>query len=193
MPSFTNVAMDLASTTRSRIARFWDSAIDVGRGIHAALKGTCSRVDTIRDVDDLEEQIEDIPQGYPRYSALVASDESFHVCRGFFALRSRLLLRKQDRLVVLEKQLREIDKAETAPLYLAALREDANAQRLQILQEMDEALSDYDAFLERASRALSLRRPAARNVDALVNWLNGTAALARHETAYLNGTKDLTA
>ncbi|KAK5633092.1 hypothetical protein RRF57_008806 [Xylaria bambusicola] len=51
--------------------------------------------------------------------------------------------------------------------------------------------SRTDRFMERASRALSLRRPPRRNVTSLINWLNGTAALARDETAYLINTNDL--
>jgi hypothetical protein len=45
--------------------------------------------------------------------------------------------------------------------------------------------------MERTSRVLSLRRPPRRNVTSLTNWLNGTAALARDETAYLSNTNDL--
>ncbi|KAF3760518.1 hypothetical protein M406DRAFT_267573, partial [Cryphonectria parasitica EP155] len=135
--------------------------------------------------------VEDYPQGYPRYSALIASDEAFYICRGFSYLRSRLLLRKQDKLAVLEKRLREMDDAETVPLFLGASREDANMHRQQILDEIDVALSDYYEFMEKISHALSLRRPPRRNVTSLSNWLEGNAALARDETAYLCNTDDL--
>jgi hypothetical protein len=94
----------------------------------------------------------------------VASDEAFFICRGFSHLRSRLLLLKQDRLVVLEKRLREIDYAETAPLFLGASREDTNTQRRQVLEEIDVALSDYGCLLP--SRLFPL--PNSRN-----RWVDG--------------------
>ncbi|KAI0409257.1 hypothetical protein F4802DRAFT_242027 [Xylaria palmicola] len=167
----------------------WQTVVDIGSRLCATLKG--SRLNANLDSTKPDEQIEDFPQGYPRYSALIASDEAFYICRGFSYLRSRILLLKQDRLVVLEKRLREIDDAETVPLFLGASREDTNTQRRQVLDEIDVALSEYYRFMERASRALSLRRPPRRNVSSLTNWLNGTAALARDETAYLINTNDL--
>jgi len=38
---------------------------------------------------------------------------------------------------------------------------------------------------------MSMRRPPQRDVTSLVNWLDGTAALARDETQYLNHARDL--
>ncbi|KAI0534863.1 hypothetical protein GGR58DRAFT_481204 [Xylaria digitata] len=181
----------LPGTTKewARIIWSWQTVVDMGSRLRATLKG--SRPNTNLDSTKLDEQIEDFPQGYPRYLALIASDEAFYICRGFSYLRSRLLLLKQDRLVVLEKRLREIDDAETVPLFLGASREDTNTQRRQVLDEIDVALPDYYRFMEMGSRVLSLRRPPRRNVTSLTNWLNGTAALARDETAYLINTNDL--
>lgn len=87
--------------------------------------------------------VEDLPQGYPRYSALMSSDNAFYVFRRFSFLRARLLLLKQDRLTILEKRLKEVDAAETVPLFLGASREDENTERRQVLDEIDIALSDY--------------------------------------------------
>jgi hypothetical protein len=48
-----------------------------------------------------------------------------------------------------------------------------------------------DSFVERSSRLLSFKRPSARDIRSLSNWLDGTASLAREETEYLSFCKDL--
>ena len=83
--------------------------------------------------------------GYPRYSALIAVDKSFHLCRSFTTLRSRLLLVKQDKLALLEEQLQNIDKEETCPLFLQSRRLDMNPERERLLSEIDTALAGYGA------------------------------------------------
>jgi hypothetical protein len=87
--------------------------------------------------------VEYYPPGYPRFSALVAADDSFHLCRRFSNLRARLLLLKQDRLSVLEKQLEKIDREETAILFLGSSRSDSNEKRNSVLSEIDTVLADY--------------------------------------------------
>ncbi|PNP44348.1 hypothetical protein TGAMA5MH_03954 [Trichoderma gamsii] len=131
------------------------------------------------------------PQGYPRFSALIASHRSFHLCRRFSALRTRLLLVKQDRLTVLEKRLEKLDRGEVAKLSLGTCRADKNEDRHAVLAEMDAALADYDAFLERHHRALSFSTAPARPVSTLWKWVDGTGCVARAETAYLEHGEDL--
>ena len=87
--------------------------------------------------------VEDHPNGYPRYSALVASHDSFFLCRRFSTLRARLLLLKQDKLSILEQKLEAIDRNERNPLRLGSSRVDDNAERAAILSEIDSALADY--------------------------------------------------
>ncbi|KAM0461566.1 hypothetical protein ACHAPV_004272 [Trichoderma viride] len=133
----------------------------------------------------------DFPQGYPRFSALLASHDSFHLCRRFSALRTRLLLLKQDRLTILEKRLEKLDRGEVARLSLGTCRADKNEDRHAILAEIDNALTDYDAFLERHHQALSFSTAPARPVSTLWNWVEGTGCMARAETAYLEHGEDL--
>jgi len=87
--------------------------------------------------------VEDFPAGYPRFSALIASHDSFHLCRRFSNLRARLLLLKQDRLSLLEKRLEKIDREEVELLLLGSSRDDTNIERISVLAEIDEALADY--------------------------------------------------
>ncbi|KAK0725192.1 hypothetical protein B0H67DRAFT_569862 [Lasiosphaeris hirsuta] len=136
-------------------------------------------------------QIEDFPNGYPRYSALIATYSPFHISRRFSHLRIRLLLLKQDRLSMLEKQLEDIDKSEGAPLFLGSCRADANPERIRVLSEIDAALLDYDALLERNEKMLNHDLARSRDVASLENWLDGNACLARKETDYLNHRSEL--
>jgi hypothetical protein len=84
-----------------------------------------------------------LPSGYPRFAAFLGSHPSLHLFRRFATLRQRLLLRKQDQICALEKQLDETDKSESRPLYLSSLRLDANPERKRILDEIDLALCSY--------------------------------------------------
>ena len=86
---------------------------------------------------------ESSPLGYPQFSALVGAHPAFSVSRRFSVLRARLLLLKQERVAVLERQLQELDLQEPRPLYLGSFQADANAARIQVLKELDEALADY--------------------------------------------------
>jgi hypothetical protein len=87
--------------------------------------------------------VESYRPGYPRFSALVAADNSFHLCRRFSNLRARLLLLKQDRLSMLEQQLEKIDREETAILFLRSSQSDSNTNRNSVLSEIDTVLADY--------------------------------------------------
>lgn len=90
--------------------------------------------------------VEDQPQGYPRFAALIGSHPSFHICRHFANIRARILLLKQDRIVLLEAQLGQVDRAEPRPLFLGNARRDGNEKRAEILAALDTALADYGVW-----------------------------------------------
>jgi hypothetical protein len=69
--------------------------------------------------------------------------DGFFLCRRFSNLRARVLLQKQDRLSILEKQLEQIDQEETCPLYLGMSRCDNNPARTSCLAEIESCLTDY--------------------------------------------------
>ena len=54
--------------------------------------------------------MEDYPNGYPRVSAFLDSDDCFPLYRRFGYLHSRLLMQKQDELRELEDLLQYMDK-----------------------------------------------------------------------------------
>ncbi|KAL7934282.1 hypothetical protein V8C35DRAFT_39002 [Trichoderma chlorosporum] len=169
----------------SRPNRYWNwlpSWVEAGAETSTATKKTFKAAPST---------FENFPQGYPRFSALVASHHSFHLCRRFSTLRTRLLLLKQDKLTILERQLEKIDRDEVAKLSLGSCRADSNEERHAVLAKIDDALADYDAFLERHQRALSFTTAPERPVSTLWNWVDGTGCVARAETAYLENREDL--
>lgn len=87
--------------------------------------------------------IENYRLGYPRFSALISSTPSFFAFRRFSRLRARLLLIKQDRLSALEERLDEIDEEEKSPIFLGMSRIDNNADRQDILKDIEAGLEDY--------------------------------------------------
>ncbi|KAE9363029.1 hypothetical protein N431DRAFT_357402, partial [Stipitochalara longipes BDJ] len=135
--------------------------------------------------------VEDYRPGYPRFAALIGAHTSFHICRRFPNLRARLLLIKQDKLSLLEKQLNRIDNDENAILSLGSIRFDHDVERSIVLSDIDAALADYDALVERNHRMLNLDAAKPRDVLSLQNWVNGNACLAREETTYLSFCKEL--
>ncbi|KAI1460609.1 hypothetical protein F4805DRAFT_369275 [Annulohypoxylon moriforme] len=121
--------------------------------------------------------------GYPRYTALLSSYPSWFIFRRFDKLRARLLLLKQDKLVLLEDQLERIDQQETSPLFLGRSRSDRNEDRLSTLSEIEVALNE---FVERTSRVLSLQSAEGKDIKSLQNWVDGTGQLAKDEMTYLS-------
>jgi hypothetical protein len=87
--------------------------------------------------------VEDHVSGYPRFSALIGSHPDFSIFRRFSNIRARLLLFKQDKLVVLEDKLVRLDAEEKCALFLGNIRRDRNEERLQLMEQIDSALKDY--------------------------------------------------
>ncbi|USP82079.1 hypothetical protein yc1106_09353 [Curvularia clavata] len=141
----------------------------------------------------LQSVVEEYRLGYPRFAALLASHKSLQVCRRFARLRVRLLLLKQDRLSMLEKQLDKIDKDECAALYLGSSRDDANEQRRLCIAEIDTSLAEYDEFVQRTRQILDLDAARSRDVQSLQNWTSGNPCIDVEETDYLTHVHDLSA
>jgi hypothetical protein len=87
--------------------------------------------------------LESHPRGYPRFSALLAIDPSFSNLRRFAHIRMRILLEKQDEIVVLEEELARIDRDETCNLYLASRRTDKNTGRREVIENLGKKIAEY--------------------------------------------------
>ncbi|KAE9378767.1 hypothetical protein N431DRAFT_499509 [Stipitochalara longipes BDJ] len=170
-------------------------AMTIAERVRNTLSSYCARLLSIglgnRVCETQAGYIEDYRPGYPRFSALIGAHTSFHICRRFPNLRARLALLKQDKLCLLEKQLNKIDDEENTLLSLGSIRFDRNAERNLILSDIDTALADYDALVERNHRMLNFEAAKPRDVLSLQSWVNGNACLARDETRYLTFDKEL--
>ncbi|KAF5620222.1 hypothetical protein F52700_11542 [Fusarium sp. NRRL 52700] len=147
-------------------------------------------------------KVEDYPRGYPQFSSLISSHESFFVARRFLNVRARLLLLKQNRVVELESKLHKIDRDEDRPLFLGSCQRDQNQDRAKAVAELDEALEDLgkiilialvvltltrlDNFLLRSRQISELEQADPQAVRNLQNWVNGTGSIARAESRFLN-------
>jgi hypothetical protein len=148
-------------------------------------------------------KVEDYPKGYPQFSSLISSHESFFVARRFLSVRARLLLLKQNRVVELESKLHKIDRDEDRPLFLGSCQRDQNTDRAKVIAELDEALEDLgksffssggleveltcpDKFLLRSRQISELEQADPQAVANLQNWVNGTGSIARAESRFLN-------
>jgi hypothetical protein len=69
------------------------------------------------------------------------------VVRRFGNLYARNVLLKQDRLADLEAKLIELDAQEDVRLHLSSRRKDGNQQRIQVLDQIDNALREYGWLL----------------------------------------------
>ena len=90
--------------------------------------------------------VESLRPGYPRYSALLGQHKAFQNFRRFTRVRMRLLLQKQDEMVVLEETLERIDSQEEKDLFLGCRRRDTNDSRKQVLGQLSSALHEYGKF-----------------------------------------------
>ncbi|KAI1141534.1 hypothetical protein F5Y05DRAFT_410091 [Hypoxylon sp. FL0543] len=136
-------------------------------------------------------KIEEYRGGYPRFCALIAANADFFICRRFLRLRSRLLLLKQDRIAQLEQSLDDLDQNETAPLSLGESRSDRNTARTSLLTELSSDLADYDLFVERTCKILSLRHALPRDVSSLEKWLRAKGCISRSERKFLENKLEL--
>ena len=87
--------------------------------------------------------MEDYRPGYPRFTALLAAHPAFQNFRRFARMRMRLLLLKQDEIILLEESLDKIDAAETRDFYLGSSRHDSNAERKEVLKKLKVSIEEY--------------------------------------------------
>ncbi|KAI0547664.1 hypothetical protein F4679DRAFT_359081 [Xylaria curta] len=138
-----------------------------------------------------ENFVDNFRAGYPRYAALLSTHPSFHNFRAFKRLRLRLLLAKQDEIVVLENKLDEIDAAEQRGIFLGCMREDGNTARQDVLRDAKLAMSEYDEMIVQYRNTMALPASSQREVQNLQNWIDGTGSLDRSESSYLRYSSDL--
>lgn len=99
--------------------------------------------------DPTEEAIEEKPWkyiGYNGYTSFLASEKDFYILRRFTSLNIRVALALQDEVVILEKQLGELDhewsRRNARDLHNGSFRCDRE-DRKALLEELAQKLSQY--------------------------------------------------
>lgn len=92
--------------------------------------------------------VEDYPNGYPRLTAIMNSDNNFTMFRRFGTLHIRNLLHLQAELSVLEQELKDLDNAEALNLETSSnlyshLQAGDSHPRTKLLYVIRSKLKDY--------------------------------------------------
>ncbi|PMD29656.1 hypothetical protein L207DRAFT_593226 [Hyaloscypha variabilis F] len=152
-----------------------------------------SQVLTLQEVDEKPWKY----IGYQGYSKVLSSDTDFLVFRRFGAINARSLLRLQDRVVILEEALEELDRKlkrrETPNIHNGWFRQDYEGREM-VLDNIQIALSEYNVFLLQQGE-LSRQYPTAppHAIKSLLNWHanHNNGAIETEEQRYLTKKHDL--
>ncbi|KFZ04303.1 hypothetical protein V502_10252 [Pseudogymnoascus sp. VKM F-4520 (FW-2644)] len=138
--------------------------------------------------------------GYPQFSRWVASDQAWFITRRFSTLNARIILLLQDRIVELEDKLNEHDEFHSQSkevmqdldyTHNGSFRLDRESKRTEVLEDLVNAVSQYNAFVNEYAQLAS--RPSVRkdDVKAVRKWLaNHKYAIDDLEAAYINEEHD---
>ncbi|KAM0798368.1 hypothetical protein BDR22DRAFT_809198 [Usnea florida] len=145
-----------------------------------------SRILTAADISVLE----DYPQGYPRLAAFLALDRDFTVFKRFDYLHMRSLLEQQDELAELQERLERCDDADPIRLGLSSRRQDENAERRDLLRQVQAKLQEYDRGVQDCHAMLRLPEAHDTQKQNVENWCVGNKPLVRSESAcYVDCTR----
>ena len=123
------------------------------------------------------------------------SDVNTRLYRRFGWERNRILLHKQDLIVCLSDELKNLDRYEDrmSPIRLWSRRYDDEkgpSQRKLLLQRLEQALTEFDTLLLREHEISSLTRPTKGNHRTIFDWVFNEKPVVKPEYQYLNQTDD---
>lgn len=124
------------------------------------------------------------------------SDINTRLYRRFGLVRNRLLLCKQDRIAELDHKLRSVDKFDERehPEKLWSRRHGQDSkddsQRLQVFEQLESELKEYDALLLREHAIASIPSPTRRNHRTIFDWVYNNKPVVREEYQYLYEDED---
>ncbi|MCJ1460960.1 hypothetical protein MMC28_011342 [Mycoblastus sanguinarius] len=102
----------------------------------------------------------------------------------------RSLLEQQDELAELQERLERCDEAEPIRLGLSSRRQDENAERRELLQQVRTKLQEYDRCVQDCHAMLRLPEAHRTQKQNVENWYMGNKPLVRSESAfYMNCTR----
>lgn len=145
---------------------------------------------------------------YSRFTTLIAAHDCFYICRYFFHLRACLFLSKQDNLILLKTQLKNINCQKNAFFFEVSWL-NCDIKQKAIFSKINVVLIDYDksfrfkqfinsftskkkdALIARNYHILNFNTVREQDVLNLQNWINDNVCLIRIKTAYLLHNEDL--
>ena len=146
--------------------------------------------------------MEDFPEGYPRFSWFLSSDDSFMMYRGFSQLHSRVLLQKQDELRAMEKELRNHDHRDNADegtrRYLHCRASDQKRpapargrSRSQLLWDIEAKLDEYTKCLQNAHFVQNMNKPTDRDHASVAAYFYNKECLVESDREFVYQKEDL--
>ena len=141
------------------------------------------------------DSVDEYPDGYPRFAAFMTCDVNTRLYRRFGWERNRLLLHKQDEVVVLSDELKALDAQDeySHRERLYSRRKDieqTDCKRSEILRRLTSQLKEYDDLLLREHAVASLPECTARNHKGVYDWVYNTKPVYTSEYQYLNQQDD---
>ncbi|KAF4636283.1 hypothetical protein G7Y89_g1791 [Cudoniella acicularis] len=157
-------------------------------------------------------KLDDRDKGYRSLSTFLDSDENFMLYRRFGYLHSRILLRIQDQLRELERELDAYDKADaddaekgseqSRKLLMSRDADEAAGRkeqieepgirtRTEILDDIERKLEKYDSFVAKAQRMVALPKPADRDYLSVENYIFDKKPLIDEEAGFIYRKEDL--
>lgn len=84
--------------------------------------------------------------GYPPFSSFLGRYPEMRSFRRFGMVRMRLLLKQQDKIILLGQKLFNIHTSEEREIWLGSIRRDKNGQRTDVLRHLNRELKLYGEF-----------------------------------------------
>ena len=165
--------------------------------------------------------VQDFPNGFPRLSCFLDSDDAFMVYRRFGTIYARLLLAKQDEMSRMEDLLQGMDKTDEAEgnmKYLMSHTRDAGRphipslwteSRTQLMERMEKKALEYGKprcpfhranvesyfaaeLLLKARQLKALDKPSRRDYKSVLHFMeNDGGPLFETEAAFIYQKEDL--
>ncbi|XXG96974.1 hypothetical protein Hte_003267 [Hypoxylon texense] len=129
--------------------------------------------------------------GYRGYTQFIASDNDLFIFRQFTELNTRIALRLQDKVSVLETELNALEDSYSAkksgPINNGSFRDDMD-EREVLLVKIEKALDRYNKFLANQSSASRFPQAPRRDVKNIKRWHEeyGNRVIDKDELSYLN-------
>ncbi|PKK44586.1 hypothetical protein CI102_10959 [Trichoderma harzianum] len=127
--------------------------------------------------------------GYRGYSRFISSDDGFFILRRFSVLNVRVSLALQNQLVMLERQLNELDNKYEGEAQIHNGRfEGDEKDREELISCIAEKLGKYNELVLQQSALRSYKPAPSQNIKNIFRWHanHGNRAICENEQQYLH-------